>query len=233
MVKMIKKSFFSIFIALFINVLSSEQDLFEVIKNLYTIYGDHQYMLGESITQQDHALQAAYLAKTSKAPDEIVLALLLHDIGQLTNATYIGQTTHLHTSHDEEGFAWLKEYGFSEFVCEFARFHTLAKIILCELNPGYYDTLSKASQESYHLQKAKFLQPEYQSLVHQFLSHPRLEEFLFARRCDDGAKIQDKNFNFPDFTSYKYLFIDKLKQTDVDTKTSLKILSGLLDKASN
>jgi predicted HD phosphohydrolase len=227
------KRFFSIFFALLISVFSSEQDLFEEIKNLYTTYGNNQYMLAEPITQQDHALQAAYLAKTSKAPDEIVLALLLHDIGQLTNASYIGQTTHLHTSHDEEGFEWLKEHGFSEFVCEFARFHTLAKIILCELNPGYYDTLSKASQESYHLQKAKFLQPEYQSLVHQFLSHPRLEEFLFARRCDDGAKIQDKNFSFPDFSSYKYLFIDKLKQTDFDPKTSLKNLFELLDITSN
>jgi len=230
---MIMTRFFLFFLALFLSVFSSEQDLFEEIKNLYTTYGNNKYMLEECVTQQDHALQSACLAKTSQASDEIVLALLLHDIGQLTNANHIGQTTHLHTSHDEEGFAWLKEHGFSAFVCEFARFHTLAKIILCELNPGYYNTLSKASQESYHLQKAKFLQPEYQSLVHQFLSHPRLEEFLFARRCDDGAKIQDKNFNFPDFSSYKYLFVDKLKQTDVDPKTSLKILSELLDKASN
>ena len=186
---MIIKRFFSIFIALFINGFSLEQDLFEVIKNLYVTYGDHQYMLGEPITQQDHALQAAYLAKTSKASDEIVLALLLHDIGQLTNESHIGKTSHLHTSHDEEGCTWLKEHGFSAFVCEFAKFHTLAKIILCALNPDYYAKLSKASQESYHLQKVKFSKPEYQAVVTQFLSHPRPEEFLFARRCDDGAKI--------------------------------------------
>ena len=216
-----------LFTLLSLSSFATNIELFKTIEELYTNYGNAHYMIGEKITQTDHALQAAYLADRCKASEEVILALLVHDIGQITNKALVGNTSSLHLSHDEAGYIWLKKHGFSEFVCDFAKYHTLAKIILCELNPGYFETLSKASQESYHVQKNKFSDPSYQEFIDGFLSHPRLEDFLFARRCDDFAKIENKDFTFPDFFFYKNLFTKKVLSSFFDPRESTKILQTL------
>lgn len=52
------------------------------IISIYRKYGDELYF-GEGVTQLQHALQAANLAKTSGYDDETILAAFLHDIGHL------------------------------------------------------------------------------------------------------------------------------------------------------
>lgn len=188
--------------------LFSSEDVFKQVEDLFKNYGNARYLIDEKITQKDHALQCAYLAKISGASDEVILAALLHDIGQMTEASLAGNSSVLHVSHDVIGQLWLKEKGFSEFVCDVARFHTLAKIILCEQDPSYFLTLSKASQDSYLLQKNKFSDPGYSKTVDEFLNHPRLPEFLFLRRCDDLAKMEDftSSQGLPDLQEYENLF---------------------------
>jgi len=50
--------------------------------NLLREGGNGSYF-GEQVTQLQHALQAANLARSSGADDEMILAALLHDIGHL------------------------------------------------------------------------------------------------------------------------------------------------------
>ena len=52
------------------------------IINLFEKNGSSMYG-GEAVTQLEHALQAATLAKNNNATDELITASLLHDIGHL------------------------------------------------------------------------------------------------------------------------------------------------------
>ena len=78
-------------------------DPFDEMKRLYDLYGGNFYMIDEPITQQLHVLQAAYLADFAGAPEEVVIALLLHDIGQLAQEDQVGNLAVLHYAYDDYG----------------------------------------------------------------------------------------------------------------------------------
>ena len=52
---------------------------------LFAARGAERY--GESVSQLEHALQCAALARRARADDEVVLAALLHDVGHLAART--------------------------------------------------------------------------------------------------------------------------------------------------
>ena len=54
------------------------------IEKLFQSHGHIEYS-GEGVTQVEHALQAAQLAEESGAPQELVTAAFLHDLGHLLN----------------------------------------------------------------------------------------------------------------------------------------------------
>ena len=58
------------------------------IFELYEKHGSNEYA-GEKISQLEHMVQAAQLAKQAGYDDEIVLAAFLHDIGHICAASYI------------------------------------------------------------------------------------------------------------------------------------------------
>lgn len=182
---------------------SEEKEIFNEITALYGRYGNARYMIGEEVTQANHVLQAALIATRAGAPEDVIIALLLHDIGQIAEIDHLGELHYLHASHDEIGADWLQSRNFPLFVCDVVRFHTLAKVQLCHQDPQYYDTLSQASKDSYHIQRDKFLnQPE---IVDAFLKHPRMEDILYARKCDDLAKISEM-IHLPEFDDYFEMF---------------------------
>lgn len=159
---------------------------FAVITKLYQEYGNSKYMIGEDITQVQHALQAAHIAKTCNAPPHIIIAMLLHDIGQLLGQDKCHNIAieKLHRSHDDIGAKWMKKNNLPQCVYDVAQYHTLAKVILCDQDPSYLSKLSPASQESYNIQKQKY------SSWHN-LSSETLEIVLACRRIDDIAKVSD------------------------------------------
>ncbi len=184
--------------------------IFNDFIELYRLYGGNKYMLEEPIIQSSHVLQAAYIAQTAGAPDDIVIGLLFHDVGQIIDADRIGDTQSLHYDHDELGALWLKEHGFPEYIWKFVRYHTLAKVELCALNDQYYNKLSKASQESYHIQKSKYAAPQEQHHFEIFRKNPAYWDYLNARKCDDMAKIdgfntaeQEPRGTLPGFEAYR------------------------------
>ena len=180
----------TLFILLLPYCMGQENTLAEIFF-LFDHYGNEHYLLDEPVTQSSHALQSAWIAKKCNAPEEVIISLLLHDIGQLTKKELIGKTHALHEEHDQLGALWLKEKGFPSLVVDFAKYHTMAKVALCQNDSDYYNHLSKASQESFHLQKEKYIHSiDYQN----FLSHPYLQELLAMRLCDDLAKCADERF---------------------------------------
>ena len=56
-------------------------DVISEIEALYATGGDEPY--GEAVTMREHMLLTAGTASTAGAPDSLVAACLLHDIGHL------------------------------------------------------------------------------------------------------------------------------------------------------
>jgi len=164
---------------------------------LFKEYGGFQYLIGENITQLQHALQAAHIAKICKAPNYIIIGMLLHDIGQLIGRDINHDITidDLHASHDDLGAMWLYDEGFKSDICDIAKYHTLAKVLLCDKSPDYLSQLSLASQQSYFIQKQK-----YQNLP----TVKNVETLLACRLIDDMAKIP--HFNPGSLDDYELLY---------------------------
>jgi predicted HD phosphohydrolase len=198
-----------------LSIWSIDLSTFDEIISLYDTYGNEKYMIDEDITQRSHALQAALIAFLAGAPDHVVLGLLVHDIGQLCYQTHLDHTQYLHAEHDELGEHWLKSKGFPAAICALVRFHTAVKILLCREHPDYFSHLSKASQESFLIQKEKYSQEPEQVTLHTLLQSPYLEDIKYARYCDDMAKIVDlKENSLPSFESYRPLFARVVKKEE-------------------
>src|SRR5262245_13473590 len=99
---------------------------------------------GEPVTQLEHALQCAQLARSSGADDELVIAALLHDIGHLIAE---GDETGS-PDHDRIGANYLRQLGFSARVVELIAGHVQAKRYLTATNPDYFARLSGASKQT-------------------------------------------------------------------------------------
>ncbi|KAJ5706576.1 hypothetical protein N7488_006377 [Penicillium malachiteum] len=156
-------------------------------------YGQGDY-IGESISQLEHCLQAANSARHSGARDELVIAALLHDIGQiipLESTKEVRMNLRDSTEnvgrmgHEAIGAAYLKTLGFSDIVCRLVNSHVAAKRYLTAVNRAYYDDLSSASQKSLVFQGGPFKGSELQ----EFEEDPLRDEMVSLRLWDDGAKL--------------------------------------------
>ncbi len=140
---------------------------------------------GEPVTQLEHALQRAQLARTAGAGDDVVLAALLHDVGHLLE----DETAQRHDevgviNHDEVGARFLIEHGVSPYVAELVRGHVDAKRYLTGTNPEYAARLSEASATTLALQGGPMNEAEAAS----FRADPLFAEKLRLRSWDEQAK---------------------------------------------
>jgi putative nucleotidyltransferase with HDIG domain len=163
---------------------------YERVIEAYELRGGDAYMIDEEIIQRSHVLQAAYLASVTGAPEEVIIGLLLHDIGQIIHEEKVGNIAELHEKHDDFGADWLQEAGFPERVVKIVRYHTLAKLFLCEERENYFENLSQASKDSYVIQKKKYMESDEKSAtVAAFTEDPYREQFKAARMIDEMAKL--------------------------------------------
>lgn len=168
-------------------------------------YGKEKYMINEIITQESHILQAAKIAEDAGAPEQVIVAMLYHDIGQLFmrddennyNNRLELTTELLHYNHDEYGSQWLRKRYFPPFIVNFAKYHTIAKIVLSRtLGDKYINTLSDASKESLKLQEEKYSGNNNEK-IKEFLNNPYANTYLIMRYIDDMAKESN---------AYTYIF---------------------------
>ena len=150
----------------------------EEIEAIFAAKGGATY--GESITQEEHALQCAALARAEEAAPELVAAALLHDIGHLVEAPDDAFGQH---RHDRFGADWLAR-RFRPEVTEPVRLHVAAKRWLCTVEPGYFDRLSPASVHSLRRQGGPFTEAEARA----FEAEPFHAEAVRLRRWDEEGK---------------------------------------------
>jgi phosphonate degradation associated HDIG domain protein len=156
----------------------------DAIADILTRRGADSY-LGEAVTMQQHMLQAAQLAEQAGAPDELVAAALLHDIGHYTGAfgeDYLEQG--VDDVHEEAG-ARLLAGLFPPAVVECVRLHVAAKRYLCATNPTYLAKLSPASMRTLALQGGP-MQPREAAA---FERNPHCRDSIRVRLWDEAAKV--------------------------------------------
>jgi phosphonate degradation associated HDIG domain protein len=140
---------------------------------------------GEGVSQEEHALQAAWLAERQGASPARIVAALLHDIGHLLHDLPEDVADQdVDTEHESLGSAWLSQY-FGPEVSDPVRLHVAAKRYLCAVEPGYLDQLSAASQQSLALQGG----PLDAAAAAAFRAAPGADAAIALRRWDDEAKV--------------------------------------------
>jgi phosphonate degradation associated HDIG domain protein len=140
---------------------------------------------GEAVTQREHALQTALGARRAGAPDALVAAALLHDVGHLLHA--LGEDAAargIDARHEEVGADRLAPH-FPPEVVEPVRLHVAAKRWLCAAEPAYAAGLSPASVRSLELQGGP-MGPEEAA---RFLDGPYGRDAVLLRRCDEAGKV--------------------------------------------
>jgi predicted HD phosphohydrolase len=149
---------------------------------------------GEVVSELEHALQCAELAREGLADEELQLACLLHDVGRYAvdqslvadtlAATRVGPSAR---GHHELG-ADLLAPSAPERIVWCVRQHADAKRYLCATEPGYLDRLSPASRHTLRLQGGVMSPVE----AARFAEHPWVRDAVALRRWDDEAKVVGK-----------------------------------------
>ncbi len=165
------------------------------IHDIFRRRGAEAY-LGEDVTMAEHMLQGAQLAEQAGASDELVAAILLHDIGHFTNefpedALDRGIDNH----HSRAGAAVLEPF-FPPLVTDCVRHHVAAKRYLCAVEPDYFDRLSPASVHTLNLQGGPMTADEAEA----FAANPHLKDILQVRYWDEDGKAA--GVETPDFAHY-------------------------------
>ncbi|HUV18344.1 MAG TPA: HD domain-containing protein [Ilumatobacteraceae bacterium] len=143
-------------------------------------------MYDEEVTELEHALQAAALARSEGAADHLVAAALLHDVGHLVSDDNVPLDENLDEDfhHERVGARYLARW-FGPDVTAPVALHVAAKRYLCAVEPGYLDDLSPSSTRSLALQGGPMSPAEVEAF--ERLSHH--EAATLVRRWDDRAKV--------------------------------------------
>ncbi|KUJ10170.1 Phosphonoacetate hydrolase [Mollisia scopiformis] len=192
------------------SVVQRAEETIATLFSFITAQGSSDY-LGEKVSQLEHSLQTAHLARKAGADDETVLGALLHDVGRFIpqsrempkmiapGGTFIGTA-----SHEVVGERYLKELGFSEKICQLVGAHVMAKRYLTAVDGKYYDGLSQSSKQTLKFQGGIFNDEQ----VKEAQKDPWLEQKLAVRRWDDLAK--DPNLKSERLSFYEDMAINSL-----------------------
>ncbi len=164
---------------------TSVDELFD----LYESLGDQSY--GESITQNEHALQCAALAREAGATDAMIVAALFHDVGHL--ATDVQSDSNFDLASDDDDHeargARILAPLFGACVAQPVALHVTAKRWRCTREPEYHDRLSIASQATLIAQGGLLSEIE----CRRFEQHPGFDDALALRTWDDIGKVEGLN----------------------------------------
>lgn len=165
----------------------SADNIVDFIEDIFLRRGSDSY-LGEACTMSAHMLQGAQLAKDAGVDDELIAAILLHDIGHYTNefpedALEQGQNNY----HEQAGAAVLRPF-FPARVVDAVQNHVAAKRYLCTVNKDYYHQLSQASKDTLALQGGAMSLEE----VEEFESREHYQDAVQIRLWDDIGKAPEK-----------------------------------------
>lgn len=178
---------------------SGRSDAVDAVLELFALpQADTWY--DETVTERQHALQAAALAVAAEETDAVVVAALLHDVGHLIVKDFqpLGEALTADAHHEVAGARFLRRF-FGPEVADAVRWHVAAKRYLCATEPGYAAALSPSSVRSMVVQGGDMSGAE----VTAFEQQPHHLAAVAVRRFDDAAKVPDAIV--PDLETYRPL----------------------------
>ncbi len=157
------------------------------IVDLYARWGTVHY--DDRVSQLDHALQCAALARAAGADDALVAASLLHDLGHLLELELAdGQVGDLGVDRGHEArAARILAPLFPTSVTAPIALHVAAKRYLCGVDPTYAARLSPGSVRSLATQGGPMTAGE----ITRFEARPQHRAACDLRRWDDLGKVTD------------------------------------------
>jgi gamma-butyrobetaine dioxygenase len=183
------------------------RDAVELLARLFASEGEAEYF-GEAVTQAQHMLQAAALAEADGAPDALVAAALLHDVGHFRGESGPSGADLMRGTdnrHSQSGADWLSQW-FGPAVTEPVRLHVAAKRYLCTVEPGYFARLSEASVYTLTVQGG----PMTSEQAGHFAALSYAQDAMRLRRWDEAAK--DPSLDVAGFDHYRELLAGLLKE---------------------
>lgn len=161
----------------------------EEIIHLYSLHGHDEYA-GEKVSQLEHMVQAAELARIQVFDDEVILAAFLHDIGHIAEKISDNNSMGAYGIKDHEtlGAEFLTERGFSKRLIRLVASHVVAKRWLTRRETGYYDKLSEASKKTLEYQGGPLTDEEAEIME----KDPLFKEIIQMRRWDEEAKLENQ-----------------------------------------
>jgi len=165
----------------------------------------------ESVTQLEHSIQTAMLAKKFNAKSSLVAASLLHDIGHLILNENESKIDFLNydLNHEMVGAKWL-EKKFPKSVTEPIKLHVPAKRYLCTIEKNYYEKLSFSSKKSFNLQGGIMSAEE----KNEFINNKYHKDALKLRTWDEKAKR--KNITIPSINDFKKDILRVIKKERIN-----------------
>ncbi|GAA4868433.1 2-trimethylaminoethylphosphonate dioxygenase [Kitasatospora terrestris] len=177
-------------------VLERRTAALDALERLFEGEGAGEY-LGEAVTLAQHMLQAGALARAAGAPDHLVAAALLHDVGHF-HGSGLKLMRGEDNRHGRTGADWLARW-FGPDVTEPVRLHVAAKRYLCATEPGYRERLSEASEFTLQVQGGPMTGAE----AERFAALPGVQDAVAVRRWDEQAK--DPALPTPSFAGFRPL----------------------------
>ena len=180
-------------------------DMINDIINIYTKWGTQKY--DEQLSQIDHAIQCAALARQAGASDDLIIASLLHDIGHLLELESKSGNVNIdiNDKHEATGTKYLAR-SFGTGVTAPIALHVDAKRYLCAVEPTYFDMLSEGSVKSLELQGGPMTDDE----ARRFEGLGGFEDAVSLRRWDEQGKILD--LEVAPFSAYVQMMQSLLRQ---------------------
>jgi 2-amino-1-hydroxyethylphosphonate dioxygenase (glycine-forming) len=167
--------------------------------------GDRGY-IGEPVSQLEHALQCAQLARGASAAPAEVVAALFHDIGHLVAPAGTREMDGLGiVEHEEIGARWLAGLGFKPEVCALVASHVAAKRYLALRKAGYHAALSAASRGTLTFQGGPMTDAE----ASEFQADPLFASKVRLRMWDEAAK--QEGLAVPPLAAYTGLIREQME----------------------
>ena len=141
--------------------------------------------MGEPVSMAQHMEQSAACAADDDAPESLVVAALLHDIGHFVGDHPIEALENgIDNLHEDAGADYLRPW-FPPAVTEPIRLHVSAKRYLCATDEAYLGHLSDASVNSLNVQGGPMSADE----IARFEVNPWHQDAVKLRLYDDDGKV--------------------------------------------
>lgn len=160
----------------------------------------------ETVTQLDHGLQAAHVAKSRGASESVQVATLLHDIGHLFLAEHDGREGFLveDLQHERVAEPFLARW-FGDQIARPVALHVPAKRYIVRNDPTYAAGLSESSQRSLAVQGGPMSDAE----AAEFEADPWHSDAVAIRYADDLGKT--RGAEVPGLQTWRELVLKYIK----------------------